>query len=82
LKKEADQAFEEYVQREEEKKAKAKEKEGGPSPYLLRLNKNGRLFTQVVLDAFKGGFIEPTVASTLLNTQVNQFHRFEALMHS
>jgi len=82
LKKEADEAFKEYMKREEEKKAKAREREGGPSPYLLRLNKNGRLFTQIVLDSFNGGFIEPTVASTLLNTQVNQFHRFEALLQA
>jgi len=38
---------------------------------LLRLNKNSRLFTQIVLDAFRGGNIQPTLASSLLNTQVN-----------
>ena len=49
-------------------KQKDKEKKGGPNPYLLRLNKNSRLFTQTVLDAFRGGFVEPTQASNLLNT--------------
>ena len=58
-----------------------KTKEGGPNPYLIKLNKNSRLFTQIVLDAFKGGFIEPTLASSLLNTQVNKFSKFEALLY-
>lgn len=82
LKKEAEREFEAFLQSEEKKKAKQKKQEGGPSPYLLRLNKNSRLFTQIVLDAFRGGFIEPTQASSLLNTQVNKFSKLEAQMYS
>ena len=82
LKASADKEFEEYLIREEEKKIKNKDKKkGGPSPYLLRLNKNSRLFTQIVLDAFRGGFIEPTQASSLLNTQVNNFPKLEAQLY-
>jgi len=82
LKASADKEFEEFLIREEEKKIKQKEKKkGGPSPYLLRLNKNSRLFTQIVLDAFRGGFIEPTQASSLLNTQVNNFPKLEAQLY-
>jgi Zn-dependent peptidase ImmA (M78 family)/transcriptional regulator with XRE-family HTH domain len=82
LKASADKEFEEYLIREEEKKIKQKDKKkGGPSPYLLRLNKNSRLFTQIVLDAFRGGFIEPTQASSLLNTQVNNFPKLEAQLY-
>lgn len=82
LKASADKEFEEYLIREEEKKIKQKDKKkGGPSPYLLRLNKNSRLFTQIVLDAFRSGFIEPTQASSLLNTQVNNFPKLEAQLY-
>ncbi len=83
LKQAADIEFKEFLKREEEKKAKekAKEKKGGPSYYLLQLNKNSRLFTQTVLDAFRGGFIEPTQASSLLNVQVNNFHKLEAQLY-
>ncbi|MCJ7804248.1 XRE family transcriptional regulator [Patescibacteria group bacterium] len=82
LKARADKEFEEYLIREEEKKIKQKDKKkGGPNPYLLRLNKNSRLFTQIVLDAFRGGFIEPTQASSLLNTQVNNFPKLEAQLY-
>lgn len=83
LKQAADIEFNEFLKREEEKKAKekAKEKKGGPSYYLLQLNKNSRLFTQTVLDAFRGGFIEPTQASSLLNVQVNNFHKLEAQLY-
>jgi len=75
--------FKAFLQREEVKKAKQKQKEnkGGPNPYLLNLNKNSRLFTQIVLDAFKGGFIEPVQASHLLNVKVNNFHKLEAQLY-
>ena len=80
LRDEAQIEFEAYVKREEEKKAKQKKKEkpGGPNYFLLQLNRNSRLFTQTVLDAFRGGNIEPTTASNLLNVQVNKFQQLEA----
>jgi len=80
LKRQADIDFTEYLRKEEERKAKQKEKEnpGGPNYFLLQLNRNSRLFTQTVLDAFKGGSIEATLASSLLNVQVNKFPKLEA----
>lgn len=80
LKKRSDIDYIEYLKREEEKKARQKEKEkpGGPDYFLLQLNRNSRLFTQTVLDAFRGGFIEPTLASNLLNVQVNKFQKLES----
>ncbi len=80
LKKQADIDFTEYLKREAEKKAKQKEKgkKGGPNYFLLQLNRNSRLFTQTVLDAFRGGYIEPTLASKLLNVQVNKFQKLES----
>lgn len=81
LKNEADLEYRAFLTREEEKKIKSKEKKGGPNPYLLRLNKNSRLFTQIVLDAFKGGYVEPTQASALLNTPVNKFPSLEAQLY-
>ena len=83
LKNEAEIEYKEFLKRVEEKKAnqKIKEKKGGPNPYLLRLNKNSRLFTQIVLDAFHGGFVEPTQASSLLSTPVNKFPSLEAQIY-
>jgi Zn-dependent peptidase ImmA (M78 family) len=80
LKKQADIDFAEYLRKEVEKKAKQKEREkqGGPNYFLLQLNRNSRLFTQTVLDAFRGGFIEPTLASNLLNVQVTKFQKLES----
>jgi Zn-dependent peptidase ImmA (M78 family)/DNA-binding XRE family transcriptional regulator len=80
LKRQADVDFAEYLKREAEKKAKQKEKDnsGGPNYFLLQLNRNSRLFTQTVLDAFRGGAIEPTLASSLLNVQINKFQKLEA----
>jgi len=80
LKKQADIDFADYLKSEAEKKArqKKKDKPGGPDYFLLQLNRNSRLFTQTVLDAFRGGFIEPTLASNLLNVQVNKFQKLES----
>lgn len=78
LKREADIGFQDFLEREAERKARQKERKGGPNPYLLRLNKNSRLFTQIVLDAYKGGSVEPSLASNLLNTPTNKFSLLEA----
>ena len=73
LKESADQEFQKYLEREKVKKAVAKEREGGPNYYLLLAQKNGKLFTQAVIDAFHGGYIQPAQASSLLNTQITKF---------
>ncbi|MBI5216262.1 MAG: ImmA/IrrE family metallo-endopeptidase [Ignavibacteriae bacterium] len=83
LKREADVEYNAFLKREAENKAKQKKKEkpGGPNYFLLQLNRNSRLFTQTVLDAFRGGFIEPTQASNLLNVRVNKFQKLEAQLY-
>ncbi|KAA9042006.1 ImmA/IrrE family metallo-endopeptidase [Ginsengibacter hankyongi] len=82
LKKQADEDFQAFLLREEEKANKTKEKKkGGPDYFMLLVNKNSHLFTKVVMDAFRGGYIQPTQASTLLNTQVNNFSKLEAFLY-
>lgn len=81
LKNQADIGFLEFLKKEEMRKDKQKQQEGGPSYYLLQMNKNSRLFTQTVLDAYRGGVIEPTQASNLLNVQVNRFPKLESLIY-
>ncbi|MGF1586472.1 MAG: ImmA/IrrE family metallo-endopeptidase [Bacteroidales bacterium] len=81
LKVQTDKDYRDFLQREEEKKKKAKEKKGGPNYFLLQVNRNSRLFTQTVLDAFRGGSIEPTQASSLLNVKVNKFPKLEAQIY-
>lgn len=81
LKNQATIDFNEFIRKEELKKEKQKKQKGGPNPYLLRLNKNSRLFTQFVLDGFKSGFVEPTQASFLLNTPINKFNKLESQLY-
>jgi len=83
LKQEADTEFNAFILREESKKLKQKDKEkkGGPNYYTLLVNKNSHSFTRVVMDAFRGGFIQPTLVSTLLNTQVNNFSKLETFLY-
>lgn len=84
LKSDAEIEYTAFLKREADKKIKQKEKEkkGGPNYYRLQLNKNSKLFTQIVLDAFRGGNIEPTRASALLNVQINKFPKLEAQMYN
>lgn len=83
LKKQAEADYHLFLKIEEEKKAinKEKERKGGPNYFLLQLNRNSRLFTQIVLDAFRGGVIEATQASSLLNVQATKFNKLEALLY-
>lgn len=80
LKQKAQDEFEKFLEKEKIKKVKQKKKEGGPNTYLLRLNKNSRLFTRIVMDSFNNGSLAPSIASNLLNTQVNKFQKFEKLL--
>lgn len=83
LRDEADEAFRHYVEQENAKRALQKAtKKGGPDHYLLLVQKNGSLFTRLVLDAFRGGTIASTEASNLLHTQTNNFTKLEAYLHS
>lgn len=81
LKYQADIEYRKFLKKEEERKIKQKDNSGGPNYFLLQLNRNSRLFTQTVLDAFRGGVVEPSVASNLLNVQVNKFSKLEAHMY-
>ncbi|HYM21028.1 MAG TPA: XRE family transcriptional regulator [Candidatus Kapabacteria bacterium] len=76
-----DKEFQKYIEKETAKKLASKEKEGGPNYYLLLANKNGKLFTQTVIDAFKGGFIQPTQASSLLNISLTKFPKMLAQLY-
>jgi len=80
LRRDADAQYREFLKREDERAARKKEsgRRGGPNYYLLQVDKNSRLFTRTVLDAFRGGFIEPTQASGLLNVHSNKFSLLEA----
>jgi Zn-dependent peptidase ImmA (M78 family) len=80
LKKEAEIEYQAFLKKAA-LKLRQKEKPGGPNPYLLRLNKNSRLFTQVVLDALRSGYVQPTQASFLLGTPANNFHKLEAQIY-
>lgn len=71
-----------FLKKEEDKKARQKETAGGPNYFLLQVNRNSRLFTQTVLDAFRSGVIEPTAASNLLNMQTSKFSKLESQLFS
>ncbi|MBW1649750.1 MAG: ImmA/IrrE family metallo-endopeptidase [Deltaproteobacteria bacterium] len=78
LKEQADYEYNEFIKREEKKKAKQKEqKKDTPLYYPLIVNRNGILFIQTALDAYRAGFIDPAYASSLLSVKVNNFSKLE-----
>lgn len=82
LRRSAETGYRAFLKMEEEKYAQRKldGSKGGPSYYLLQLNRNGRAFTRAVIDAFREERIQPTEACRLLNTRINRFEKYEALM--
>jgi len=80
LKKDADEAYQEYLHKHQQKIMRQKEQGSRPDPYRIRANRIGHLFARSVLDAFRNGAIQPTQASSLLDTHVNQFTKLEAFV--
>ncbi len=78
FKKEADRRFQEYLQRESELEEK---REGAPNYYLLQMRRNGKAFSQIVFDFYKGGQISGLEASNLLNVKINNFPKLEQYIY-
>ncbi len=82
LKKEADQAFAAFEAREAVKKAAPKDpKSGGPDALRLRTYRNGLLFSRLVLDAFRGGLIQPTVGQRSFGAITKLLVQLEAYVY-
>jgi Zn-dependent peptidase ImmA (M78 family)/transcriptional regulator with XRE-family HTH domain len=71
---ELDERFSDF---QEIKKNKTKSTEDLPIYYPLLINKNGKLFIQVVLNAYRTGDIEVSQASFLLNVKANNLGKLE-----
>lgn len=80
FKNESDKQFKAFLLREEEKEKK-NEKGGFANPYYVWLNRNGKIFSQIVLDYYKGGQISGLEASHLLNVKINNFSKFEHYLY-
>ncbi|MFH1195654.1 MAG: ImmA/IrrE family metallo-endopeptidase, partial [bacterium] len=76
FKKEASSKYFQYLELDAEKI-----KTGFPNPYLLKLKRNGKMFAQIIFNFYKGGRISGSEASTLLNTKINHFPKFEQYVY-
>lgn len=54
-----------------------KQQTGAPDWYLLRLRRNGRNFSNIVISNYKNGQITGTDASSLLGVKINNFSKYE-----
>lgn len=72
--------FNEFLKDQEANKS---DKKTGFADYnRFQVNKNGKLFTSIVLDAYKGGRIEPTQFSTLLKLKINNLDSIEKFLYT
>ncbi|HPJ13181.1 MAG TPA: XRE family transcriptional regulator [Caldisericia bacterium] len=74
IKSEFDERFNDYV---EAQKIKTKKPKNTPLYYTMTVNKNGKLFIQTVLNAYRSGEIEVSQASYLLNVKANNLSKLE-----
>lgn len=79
------QIFEErwlHFKEEERRKKNSKESTSFPSPHLMRVLINGRVFTDVVLTSYFEGTLSGTDASNLLHAKINNFTKVAAYVKS
>jgi len=69
---------ERWLQFKKDEKIRRKDSSGFPSPHLMTVLGNGRLFTTAVLHSYSGGFLPTTIAASLLNAKVHNFQKLAA----
>lgn len=74
---EVEEAFRSFEAREEAKKANSEKRKGGPDPHLMQVYRNGLSFSRLVMDAFRGGLIPGTLASSLMGAKISDFSKLE-----
>ncbi len=69
---------ERWMQFKKDARVRRQDSKGFPSPHLMAVLGNGKLFTTAVLDSYSGGFLPSTTAASLLNAKVNNFEKMAA----
>jgi len=69
---------ERWMQFKKDAKIKRQDSVSFPSPHLMTVLGNGKLFTTAVLDSYSGGFLPSTTAAALLNAKVHNFEKLAA----
>lgn len=64
-----------WLEFKKDEKARRKDTAGFPSPHLMTVLGNGRLFTSAVLDSYSAGFLPSTTAASLLSAKINYFEK-------
>jgi Zn-dependent peptidase ImmA (M78 family) len=74
----ADEQFSEFAERH---RKLLEQSEGGANYYLLLARRNGRAFSKMVLDFYKGGQISGIELSNLLNVKLNMVSKLEQQLY-
>jgi len=71
----------EWAERRAEQKARFRKSQGGPSPHLMRVVRNGYSFTALVMGAYQGGRLSGRDTSNLLGAKLNHLTKIAAHLH-
>lgn len=77
LKKEADDAWKEFLYKESIKKKSA----GGPNYYIMQLRRSSKAYSNIIMNIYKGGKINGVDASRLLKVKEGNFQKFEKYIY-
>lgn len=77
LKSQEEEAFREFQAREDARKPVSGKHKGGPDPHRMQVYRNGLSFSRLVMDAFRGGLIPATLASSLMGAKISDFSKLE-----
>jgi Zn-dependent peptidase ImmA (M78 family) len=77
LRKEAENAWKEFLLKESLKKKSA----GGPNYYVMQLRRSSKAFANIVMDYYKRGKVNGTDASRLLKVKEGNFIKFEKYVY-
>ena len=77
LRKESDNSWKEFLDKEANKKKSA----GGPNYYIMQLRRSSKAFANIVMDFYKSGKVNGSDASRLLKVKEGNFVKFEKYIY-
>ena len=77
LRKEADRVWKDFLFKESQKPKSS----GGPNYYIMQLRRSSKAFSNIVMDIYKSGKVNGSIASRLLNVKESNFVKFEKYIY-
>jgi hypothetical protein len=63
------------------KEAQKPKSKGGPNYYIMQLRRSSKGFSNIVMDVYKSGKVDGSIASRLLSVKEGNFVKFEKYIY-